>query len=139
MRISTTAHYASRLLAHLAMSDSDKPVPAAALSDSTGISVKFIEKIIRPLKSAGFVRSVRGASGGHMLCIRPEDVTLGQVLRVVEGGVQPPQCCPDHMCGEHDCAARSAWNNVTRALEQTLESITLADLMKENLNSYPCQ
>ncbi|UZP67507.1 Rrf2 family transcriptional regulator [Desulfovibrio mangrovi] len=139
MRISTTAHYASRLLAQLAMHETDKPIPAAVLSDSTGISVKFIEKIIRPLKTAGFVRSVRGASGGHMLCIRPEEVTLGQVLRVVEGGVQPPQCCPDNQCGEHDCAARTAWNSVTRALEQTLESITLADLMKENLNSYPCQ
>jgi len=139
MRISTTAHYASRLLAQLAMHDSDKPIPATVLSDSTGISVKFIEKIIRPLKTAGFVRSVRGASGGHLLCIRPEEVTLGQVLRVMEGGVQPPQCCPDNQCGDHDCNARSAWNNVTQALEQTLESITLADLMKDNITSYPCQ
>ncbi|GFM35829.1 RrF2 family transcriptional regulator [Desulfovibrio psychrotolerans] len=139
MRISTTAHYASRLLAQLAMHDSDKPIPATVLSDSTGISVKFIEKIIRPLKTAGFVRSVRGASGGHLLCIRPEEVTLGQVLRVMEGGVQPPQCCPDNMCGDHDCNARSAWNNVAQALEQTLESITLADLMKDNITSYPCQ
>ncbi len=139
MRISTTAHYASRLLANLATYDSDKPVPAAVLSDNTGISVKFIEKIIRPLKTAGFVRSVRGASGGHMLCIRPEQVTLGQVLRVMEGGVQPPQCCPDQSCGEHDCAARSAWNSVAQALEQTLESITLADLMRDNLDRYPCQ
>lgn len=129
MRISTTAHHASRLLAHLAQSSDGQPIPAKELSSQTGISVKFIEKIIRPLQSAGMVRSIRGSAGGHILCLPPESVTLRDVLKVVEGGILPPNCCGKKYCDEKVCGAYGAWSTVTSALEETLNSITLADLM----------
>lgn len=134
MRISTTAHNASLLLAHLALQDGNKPVPAATLSDKTGISVKFIEKIIRSLKSAGMVRSVRGVAGGHILCRRPEDVTLAQVLRVIEGGVIAPT--PQSEDEFFPAPVVGSWDSVAQALEDTLEKITLADLMQSEASSY---
>ena len=133
MRISTTAHNASLLLAHLALQDGDKPVPAAALSSKTGISVKFIEKIIRSLKSAGMVKSVRGVAGGHILCKRPEDVTLAQVLRVIEGGVIAPATHDDAVAAN---IVVGSWDTVAQALEDTLEKITLADLMQREAVAY---
>ena len=134
MRISTTAHNASLLLAHLALQDGNKPVPAATLSDKTGISVKFIEKIIRSLKSAGMVKSVRGVAGGHILCKRPEDVTIAQVLRVIEGGVIAPT--PSEEDNFMDTPVVGSWDSVAQALEDTLEKITLADLMKSEVSTY---
>ena len=130
MRISSTVHYASRLLVNLAQhSPEDGPLSAAELSEHTGISVKFIEKIIRQLRTAGMVRSVRGAAGGHVLSMRPEDVTLGDVLRVVEGGVQPPNCCVGDDCADTPCRCKAAWTNAAQALEDTLDRFTLADIM----------
>lgn len=134
MRISTTAHNASLLLAHLALQDGNKPVPAATLSDKTGISVKFIEKIIRSLKSAGMVKSVRGVAGGHILCKRPEDVTIAQVLRVIEGGVIAPTLSEED--NFLDAPVVGSWDSVAQALEDTLEKITLADLMKSEASTY---
>ena len=134
MRISTTAHNASLLLAHLALQGGSKPVPAATLSDKTGISIKFIEKIIRSLKSAGMVKSVRGVAGGHILCKRPEDVTIAQVLRVIEGGVIAPANA--EMEAFSGSQLVGSWDSVAQALEDTLEKITLADLMQNEAAAY---
>jgi len=67
---------------------------------------------------------------------------LGQVLKVVEGGVQAPSCCSTGTCAhmpDDTCASTRAWNSVTKALEETLEGITLADLMEEERSAYPYQ
>lgn len=129
MRISSTVHYASRLLVKLALHvPANGPLSASELADSTGISVKFIEKIIRQLRSAGMVRSIRGAAGGHLLSIKPEDVTLGDVLRVVEGGVQPP-CNGEADSPDAPCRCRIAWTAAAKALEDTLDRFTIADIM----------
>ena len=128
MRISSTVHYASRLLVKLALHvPATGPLSASELADSTGISVKFIEKIIRQLRSAGMVRSIRGAAGGHLLSIKPEDVTLGDVLRVVEGGVQPP-CNGEADSPDAPCRCRIAWTAAAKALEDTLDRFTIADI-----------
>lgn len=130
MRISSTVHYASRLLVNLAQhTPAAGPLSASELAEHTGISVKFIEKIIRQLRTAGMVRSVRGATGGHLLSMRPEDVTLGAVLRVVEGGVQPPNCCVGDDCEDTPCRCKAAWTSAAKALEATLDQYTLADIM----------
>lgn len=130
MRISSTVHYASRLLVNLALhGPHDGPLSASELAEHTGISVKFIEKIIRQLRTAGMVRSVRGAAGGHVLTMNPDDVTLGDVLRVVEGGVQPPNCCVGADCDDAPCRCKAAWTSAAKALEETLDQFTLTDIM----------
>lgn len=131
MRISTTTHYASRLLLDLAQNAGDAPVSAAKLATNTGIPVKFVEKIVRPLKAAGFVKSVRGALGGHYLGCRPHDITLGSVVRLMDGGIRLVQCSTGNQrCDTcHDCRTQKVWQAVTRTLERELDSITLADML----------
>lgn len=130
MRISSTVHYASRLLVNLALHcPQDGPLSASELAEHTGISVKFIEKIIRQLRTAGMVRSVRGAAGGHVLTMNPDEVTLGDVLRVVEGGVLPPNCCVGDDCDDAPCRCKAAWTSAARALEETLDQFTLTDII----------
>lgn len=131
MRISTTTHYASRLLLDLALNADLAPIPASRLAANTGIPVKFVEKIVRPLKAAGYVKSVRGAMGGHYLNCRPDDITLGSVVRLMDGGIRLSQCSADDpRCNKcNDCRTREIWRSVTEKLEQELDSITLADML----------
>lgn len=134
MRISTTTHYASRLLLDLAVNAHEAPITASKLARHTGIPIKFVEKIIRPLKAAGMVKSMRGALGGHYLGCRPEEVTLGRVVRLMDGGIRLAQCAAgDEECNRcHDCRTRAVWRGVTEILERELDSITLADMMGES-------
>jgi Rrf2 family protein len=131
MRISTTTHYASRLLLNLALHADAAPIPASKLSEHTGIPVKFVEKLVRPLKAAGFVKSVRGATGGHYLGCQPDDITLGSVVRLMDGGIRLSQCGVNgrncRAC--HECRSREIWLGVTEKLERELDSITLADML----------
>ncbi|MBZ4684744.1 MAG: transcriptional regulator, BadM/Rrf2 family [Desulfomicrobiaceae bacterium] len=135
MRISTTTHYASRLLVELALHSQEKPISASKLAAKTGIPLKFLEKIVRNLKSAGLVKSVRGAFGGHYLGCRPDDITLGALVRLMEGGIRLAQCAPgEERCATcHGCRAQTVWHSITQSLERELDSVTLADM----LEGYP--
>jgi len=131
MKLSARSRYAARLLLDLAMQEADKPVRTALLSEHTGITVQFIEQIIRPLKKADLIKSVRGAAGGHILDKNPADITLGLIIRIMEGGINIADCLDcDSKCDRSlDCKTRNVWERASRAMEAELDSITLADLM----------
>ncbi|MGL1862020.1 MAG: Rrf2 family transcriptional regulator [Pseudodesulfovibrio sp.] len=131
MKLSARSRYAARLLLDLGMHEAGKPVRATLLSENTGVTVQFIEQIIRPLKKAGLVKSVRGAAGGHMLDKPAADITLGEIVRVMEGAINIVNCLdPDSKCERSDdCRTRSVWERASRAMEKELDSITLAELI----------
>lgn len=133
MKLSARARYAARILLDLAIHDSESPVRTAKLSEHTEITVQFIEQIIRPLKKEGLIRSVRGANGGHILDASPDDITMGQIVRIMEGGINLTNCCSDpETCDRAEtCRTRNAWVSASRALERELDNITLSDLMRE--------
>lgn len=118
------------------MHEADKPVRTTLLSEGTGISVQFIEQIIRPLKKEGLVTSVRGATGGHILNKAPSEITLGQIVRTMEGGINIVACldCETECDRSADCMTRSVWERASRAMERELDSITLADLLDSPTN-----
>lgn len=115
----------------LALNAEMAPISAAKLAEHTGIPVKFVEKIVRPLKSAGFVKSVRGALGGHYLGCQPQDITLGSVVRLMDGGIRLAQCeTHDAQCNTcPDCKTREVWRGVTETLERELDAITLEKML----------
>ena len=105
---------------------------AAILSQHTGVSVQFVEQILKPLKQHGLTKSVRGAAGGHRLARSAEDITLGEVVRLMEGGIHLTVCCGEkaNNCPRKDgCLTRRAWVQVSTSLERELDSITLAGLV----------
>lgn len=132
MKLSARSRYATRLLLDLALRNTDSPQKTTILSESTGITVQFIEQILRPLKKAGLIVSVRGAAGGHILDKDPSEITVGEVVRIMEGGISLTDCVND--CGicnrSGTCRTRHVWQHASKVLEQTLDAITLADLMK---------
>jgi len=139
MKLSARTRYATRLLLDLALSQQgDTPRRTSLLSESTGITVQFIEQILRPLKQADLVTSVRGAAGGHILNRDPADITVGEIVRIMEGGVKLTDCVLDESLCERSgsCKTRSVWVRASKALEEELDSMTLANLM-ESPDTFP--
>lgn len=133
MKLSARSRYASRILLELARNKSGAPMSAATLSQHTGVSVQFVEQILKPLKQSGLTRSIRGAAGGHCLAKASEDVSLGEVVRLMEGGIMLTVCCGEKAndCPRKDgCLTRRAWVKVSRMLERELDSISLAMLLE---------
>jgi Rrf2 family protein len=110
------------------------------------ISLKYLEQIIRPLKKADYVKSFRGAKGGHMLNKPPDEITVGEIVAVLEGGDTLIQCDQDPAtCERKDlCLTRYLWIEAAKAMYTRLDEISFADLMslqeevcKEKILDYP--
>ncbi len=134
MKLSTRSRYGARILVDLARFSNQGPVQIGEISKRQDISVKYLEQLIRPLKQAKMVNSVRGPKGGHLLALRPEDITLGQIVRLFEGQSELVECIsnPEKCSMSDDCQVRLAWGDATRVLYEKLDSTTIADLMKSN-------
>lgn len=132
MKLSARSRYATRILIILA-ENKDAVVNTTTLSEHTGISVQFIEQIIRPLKQGGLVSSTRGVTGGHTLANAPANISLGDIVRAIEGPIDLTQCCDNEAAAQcprsGHCPTRPAWLQVSNILENALDNISIADLL----------
>ena len=137
-RLSTRGHYAVLRMYELARS-SDDTVSLADVSSMRNISQGYLEQIIKPLRLAGLVSGRKGFGGGYSLSKAPADVTVGDVIRAVEGPVVPVKCAVvdsanlDDHCPS-DCSARTVWQRVGQAIDRVLDSITLQDLLSGDID-----
>lgn len=132
MKISTKGRYALRLMLDLALNDSEKPVRIKEIAKRQGISDKYLEQIISVLNKARFVRSVRGPQGGYLLTKKPEEYTVGMILRLTEGSMAPVDCIDEELgtCTRmNDCATSIVWKKLNDAICDVIDHITLADLV----------
>ena len=132
MKLSAKSRYASRILLDLALHDEGIPHRVNDIAERTGITVPFIEQIIKPLKHAGMVASKRGAAGGHQLSRPTEQITLGDIVRIMEGSVELSACLSSpELCDRTAvCLTRAAWQRATDAMLRELDTINLAELAK---------
>jgi Rrf2 family protein len=132
MKLTTKTRYGVRLLLDLAQHQDKGAVQMSKISIRQNVSVKYLEQIIRILKQAKFVNSIRGPKGGHMLAKRPEEITLGDITRLFEGQAELADCIsnPEKCPMSDDCLIRPAWQKATQALYRELDSITIADLLE---------
>ena len=135
MKLSAKARYAVRILLDLAGHDQNGPVRTADISERTGVSARFIEQILKPLKKAKLVQSTRGASGGYVLSAKPGDISLAQVIRTIEGNLCLTLCCENPKACQRSGACRShrAWVRVTQVMEAELEAISIKDLQDDEI------
>ena len=134
MKISTRGRYALRMMLDMALSDSDKPVRVKEIAERQEISEKYMEQIMSVLNKAGFVRSVRGPQGGYFLTKKPEEYTVGSILRLAEGPLSPVACldtCPNSCRRSADCKTLPMWRNFSKLVNGYFDSITLADFLTE--------
>ena len=132
MKISTKGRYALRLMLDLAVNNTGAPISLKDIAKRENISDKYLEQIISVLNKAGYVKSVRGAQGGYSLRKKPEEYTVGMILRLTEGSLAPVSCLEDgEVSCEHvdDCVSVIVYRKINDAINEVVDGITLADLV----------
>ena len=130
MKLSTRSRYGTRLLLDMAQHYDQGPIQLGDIAKRQDISVKYLEQIIIPLKKANYVLSVRGPKGGHFLAKPPEDITLGEIVALLEEGPSLAECSEHaEVCRRSaTCPTRPIWKEAAQAMFDKLDAITLADL-----------
>ncbi len=133
MIVSTKGRYALRVMIDLAEQHKDERVPLKEIAERQGISQKYIEAIMTLLSKNHFVDAVHGKGGGYQLNKKPEEYKVGDILRLTEGSLSPVAClekgagvCPR----KTECRTLPMWTKLDEIVENYLDSISLADLMK---------
>lgn len=131
MKLSTRTRYGVRAILELAANQNGGPMQIKAIAQKQDISAKYLEQLMAVLKSAGFVRSVRGAKGGYILAKPTNQIKLSDVFNVLEGPVTTVECLEnENSCKRAaDCVTRQVWAEVQQAIEKVLQSMTLQDLV----------
>ena len=132
MKISTKGRYAIRLMLDLALDTSGKPVILNGIASRQQISEKYLEQIISVLNKAGYVKSIRGPQGGYQLVKKPEEYTVGMILRTTEGDLAPVSCVGSGAveCDRADgCVTVRIWKKINDAVDNVVDNITLEDLV----------
>ena len=131
MKISTRGRYGTRMMLDLAAHHDQGPTPLREIANRQDLSVKYLEQLIIPLKAAGYIRSVRGARGGYTLARKPDKISVGQIIKVLEGGLSLVDCVEDpKVCErEKNCPTRDIWLRMSERLMEELSSLTLSDVL----------
>lgn len=131
-RLSKTTDYGIVLLAGLARGPSAEPRNARELAHSTELPVPMVSKILKALAKEGLLVSQRGSKGGYRLARAPEELTVSEMIRVLEGPVALTDCAIGPALCEHEtmCAVREPWQLISRVVEKALADVTLADLVR---------
>jgi Rrf2 family transcriptional regulator, iron-sulfur cluster assembly transcription factor len=133
VKLSAKSRYGTRLMVDMAQNYGNGPIHLANVAQRQGISVKYLEQIIIPLKKAHYIQSVRGPKGGHTLAKRPEEITVGEIVALLEEGTSLVECSDaDKSCQRSStCLTRRLWKEAAQAMFDKLHGITLADVIKE--------
>jgi Rrf2 family transcriptional regulator, cysteine metabolism repressor len=136
MKVSTRGEYGVRAMVALAKHYGDGPVSIAAVAKESSVPYAYLEQLIMPLRKAGLVESKRGAQGGYQLTRSPELIGVGVVYRVMEGPVAPMDCVSEDPADQtcpliEGCETRPVWLRVRDSIVDALDSMTLADLLRQ--------
>lgn len=138
MRLSTRGEYGVRAMHDLAERYKQGPVPLNSIAERQDISQDYLEQLIISLRKGGLVRSIRGAQGGYELARDPSEISIGEILRILEGPVGPVECLDGgdaEICGRAgQCAARTVWKRLRESINGVLDTTSLADLCRDGGN-----
>ncbi len=130
MKISTRGRYGLRILLDLALHDNGSPRMIRDIAGSQRISEKYISRLIIDLRRAGMVKSVRGSRGGYRIARYPKNLTVLDVIEVMEGPVSIIDCVTTESCDrQRGCAVRSIWCDMNNQIRSALAAVTLQDVI----------
>jgi Rrf2 family transcriptional regulator, iron-sulfur cluster assembly transcription factor len=134
LKLSTKTRYGTRMIIDLAQNYNNGPVQLSKIAKRQDISVKYLEVIITPLKKAGYIKSVRGAKGGHMLTKDPKNITIGEIVALLEGSTGFTECSDNTESCERakTCLTRNIWKDAAEAMYEKLYSKTIYDILEED-------
>jgi len=133
MKVSTKGRYGVRFMVELASHEKEGNVALKEISRRQAISEKYLWQVVNPLKKEGLIRAISGPRGGFTLARQPKEITLGDILAVLEGDMTLVACTkePGACSRSNMCAMREVWKEIGQKLTDTLSSITLADIVSK--------
>ncbi len=135
MKMSTKGQYSLRAMVTLARqqrSQADDFLSITMMAEQTGVTERYLEKLLRQLKVAGLIETARGAAGGFKLTRSPEEITVGEVLRAGEGELTTVSCVTEtgNPCARQDgCVVQYVWKRINDSINDAVDSMTLAELI----------
>lgn len=132
MKLSTRSRYGTRLLLDMARHYNCGPIQLGEIAKRLGVSLKYLEQIIIPLKKARYIESVRGPKGGHILARPPAEITVAEIVALLEDGITLVECIEyPSVCDRSPiCPTRVLWKAVSEAMVVQMQ-VTLADLAEQ--------
>ena len=136
MRITTKGRYGLRALIDLAKYSEIEPVSINSIATRQGISERYLEQLMTLLKKADLIKSIRGAGGGYVLAKEMSDISVGDVLRALEGSLEPVECTgfnEEASCeAAGGCVTKYVWQRINDSINQTVNEISLKQLVEES-------
>lgn len=132
MKFSTRSRYGVNAMFELALRYGEGAIPLKDVADKQSISEAYLEQLMIRLRKAGLVDSQRGVQGGYFLSDQPENISLGSIIRVLEGGVSPVDCIEGVGCSRGGtCPGRIVWEKIYDSVNDVIDRITLKDMIEE--------
>lgn len=135
MKLSTKGRYGLKAMFDLAIYYGEGPITLKSIAERQLISDHYLEQLIAGLRKAGLVKSVRGAQGGYMLSDSPSKITVGDIIRVLEGPLGPSDCVLEDepsVCDRADCCVtRVVWEKIRQSISDVIDSITLQNMLDD--------
>jgi Rrf2 family protein len=131
MRISTKGRYSLEALLYMSLLPEGEFPSTRIIAENTGISDGYLEQLFIPLRKAGIIRGIRGPLGGYHLGDHTGKITVGNILRAVEGTLEPVDCINTRFCPiEDQCLSRHTWRELYTGISECVDSISLEDLVE---------
>lgn len=132
MKLSTKGRYGVKAMVDLAINYGESPVSIKSISKRQNISEYYLEQLFSQLRKSSLVKSVRGAGGGYTLNKEPMEITIKEVLDVLEGPIEISICLEENACNNIECCAtRTVWKKIKDSIDSVTESITLQDIVND--------
>lgn len=137
MKLSTKGRYGLRAVLDLAMNGKNEAVALSGIAERQDISISYLEQLIAKLKKAGIVNSIRGAQGGYILAKEPEEISVGDILRALEGDLNPVDCAEiigkgSSCTGADLCVTKYVWMRISDSINNTVDTMKLSELINES-------
>lgn len=138
MKLSTKGRYGLRAMVDLADHQETNPVSISSISARQDISISYLEQLLAKLRKAGLVKSVRGAQGGYVLTRKAEEISVGEILNILEGDLTPVNCTElsnndEKSCnGSQYCVTKYVWQRINDSIQDTVNNIWLSELVEDS-------
>ena len=138
MKLSTKARYAVRAMIELSREYGKGPLQLKMIAKRQDISDKYLEQVLSPLRVNGLIFTLKGSRGGYVLSRAPEEITLYDVVHIVEGSLAPVDCVDNNeICSRRElCVTRDVWSKLKEVIIRELKSVNLAELAAKQSERY---
>ena len=135
MKLSTKGRYGLKAMFELSLSYGQGPISLNRIAEKQNLSIHYLEQLFSSLRKAGLVKSIRGAQGGYILAQKPDEITVGDIIRTLEGPLAPADCVLEDEnkgCNKAgSCITRTVWEKIRDSINNVVDGITLQDMIDD--------